>query len=558
MDGGVTTYTLSCVITLLQEHLSLTPTRRRDLVSAVIRVCEIIGLDPKITPASLQAIRPLINKVHPARYDLSQKTWSNLCSNFRAALVHALPRLPRRPDAVWERLRATLPDRRMRKGLSRFIGYCERERIPPEAVCDAVIARFVAFLQSDTLVANPCDCHRRTCRLWNAAVDNVPDWRGAHVGLPVYRRTRRSLPLSAYPANVEDEFRQCVAPPRPGRRFALDGHKRILKASTVRKMKAELELALFAVVETGRDPASITSLKCLFEPNLFKIALSRYCNDDEVETPRATARNIASTVIGLAVRCLGSDVASLPKIAELRRLQRCLGPQPRRMTEKNRRLLRELSDPAVLAKLLLLPERLATWAQHTTPIRGAQAMEFAAAIAILIVAPMRIANLAGLRLDRHLTRPGRPRSPWLIAIPPEEVKNEVPLLYELSQRVTAVVDRFIRNFRALLAAPGNVYLFPVGSTHKSPAAFSQQIRGVIADWVGIDMTPHQFRHLAGMLMQKNSPGSLEALAQLLGHKRIETVLRFYAELNTLAAGRRFDEIVEAEIAKARSPRRWRS
>src|SRR5262249_1935830 len=161
---------------------------------------------------------------------------------------------------------------------------------------------------------------------------------------------------------------------------------------------------------------------------------------------------------------------------------------------------------------------------------------------ILIVAPMRIANLAGLGLDRHLTRPGRPRSPWLIAIPPEEVKNEVPLLYELSQRVTVVVDRFIRNFRPLLAAPGNGYLFPVGSTHKNPAAFSQQIRGVIADWVGMDMTPHQFRHLAGMLMQKNSPGSLEALAQLLGHKRIETVLRFYAELNTLAAGRRFDEI----------------
>ena len=43
---------------------------------------------------------------------------------------------------------------------------------------------------------------------------------------------------------------------------------------------------------------------------------------------------------------------------------------------------------------------------------------------------------------------------------------------------------------------------------KLQIGFSRQIRDVIADWVGIDMTPHQFRHLAGLLMQRNSPGSL--------------------------------------------------
>jgi integrase len=227
------------------------------------------------------------------------------------------------------------------------------------------------------------------------------------------------------------------------------------------------------------------------------------------------------------------------------------------MTEKNQRLLLELSDPAILAKLLLLPERLANWAARTTPARGALAMEFAVAIAVLLVAPMRISNLAGLRLQKHLVRPGGPRSLLLIDIPPEEVKNEVPLLYELSQRVTAVVDRYIRDFRQLRAEPGNPYLFPVGSTHKFPASLSQQIRRIIADWVGIDMTPHQFRHLAGMLMQKHSPGSLAALAQLLGHKRIETVLANYAQLNTLFAGRQFDAIIETELAQARLPRRRR-
>jgi hypothetical protein len=59
-------------------------------------------------------------------------------------------------------------------------------------------------------------------------------------------------------------------------------------------------------------------------------------------------------------------------------------------------------------------------------------------------------------------------------------------------------------------------------------------------------------------MQKNKPGSFAALAQLLGHKRIETVIRYYAELDTLSAGRDFDAILETEIAKARLPRRRQS
>jgi len=170
---------------------------------------------------------------------------------------------------------------------------------------------------------------------------------------------------------------------------------------------------------------------------------------------------------------------------------------------------------------------------------------------------MRISNLARLHLKEHLVRPGGSRSLRMIDIPPEQVKNEVRLLYELSQRVTGVVDRFVRDFRPRLAKPDNFYLFPGRSTHKTPNWLSRQIRDVIAHWVGIDMTPHQFRHLAGLLMQKKSPGSFAALAQLLGHKRIDTVLRYYAELDTLSAGREFDAIVESELAKAHLSRRGR-
>lgn len=170
-------------------------------------------------------------------------------------------------------------------------------------------------------------------------------------------------------------------------------------------------------------------------------------------------------------------------------------------------------------------------------------MLLAVAIAILLVAPLRISNLAGLRFDRHLLRSGGPRSLWLIDIPEEEVKNRVRLVHELSHRVTTLLDRFRRDFRPLIAQPGNPYLFPAGSHHKSAGVLSAAIKQCIADWVGIHMTPHQFRHLAGLLLHDD----LGALAQLLGDKNERTVRNHYSELNTLEIGRRFDAIIQSEL-----------
>jgi integrase len=327
--------------------------------------------------------------------------------------------------------------------------------------------------------------------------------------------------------------------------FAEEAPQKALAPSTVRQRAAELGLALSALVASGRDAAGITSLAMLVEPEAFKTILRRYLKEDG--TPRPFARNIAQTLIALARRWVRVDPAVLDQLGKW---QRQLG-WAKGFTAKNRALLRTLDDPGIRAKLYVLPERLAHWAERSTSVRGAIAFELAVAVAILQSAPLRIANLAGLRLDRHLVRPGVPRSLWLIDIPAHEVKNDQALVYELPRRTTALVDRFIRRFRLSVAAPGNPYLFPVGSGRKSPPKLSQQIRRVLADWVGIDMTPHQFRHHAGRVLQRHSPGAFSAITQLLGHKDVRTAIRYYSELDTLSAGRHFDEILEAEHTKAR-------
>jgi hypothetical protein len=430
--------TLADAIVRIAQDDSLTPKRRRDLKSAVLRMAEMTGADPRIAPASLRFMRPRINAVRPAKYNLTPKSWSNLRAAFRSAVVHAAPRQPMQPIAEWEKLRRALPNKRMRIGLSRFISFCEINSIAPTAISDPVSDRFRAHLETDTTVPDPHSCHRLSCRLWNQAAERVPGWPPVHLTPPDCRWPPRSLPISSFPAGLQDEFARYLDSLSHGDIFAADA-RRILRSSTVRQRETELRLALSALVASGRDPVSITSLECLIEPAAFTTILRQYLKDDG--KPRPFAFNIGHTLIGLARRHWGDDPAALVKIKELERLQQCLGPQRKRLTEKNRALLRTLDAPAVRAKVIGLPERLAGWAQRDNPSRGAVAMQIAAAIAILRNAPVRVANLAGLRLNDHLVRPGGPRSLWQIDIPGHLVKNGEPLTSELPHRATALVDR---------------------------------------------------------------------------------------------------------------------
>ncbi len=66
------------------------------------------------------------------------------------------------------------------------------------------------------------------------------------------------------------------------------------------------------------------------------------------------------------------------------------------------------------------------------------------------------------------------------------------------------------------------------------------------------MTPHQFRHLAAKLYLDRHPDGFETVRRLLGHKSIETTMRFYRELESALATKRYGEFVEQLLAEAQS------
>jgi integrase len=178
-------------------------------------------------------------------------------------------------------------------------------------------------------------------------------------------------------------------------------------------------------------------------------------------------------------------------------------------------------------------------------------VQIALAIALLTVAPVRCANLAAIHLERNLVRIGRGKDAQVhLYFPADAVKNEAELEFPLPPSTLALLDLYIGRFRPKLVRAGNDWLFPgEAGGPKQAALFSNQIATTVEREIGVRLTAHQFRHLAGFLYLTRNPGGHEVVRQLLGHKSIETTIRFYAGMEVAEAIRHYDRHIESRRAE---------
>ena len=103
-----------------------------------------------------------------------------------------------------------------------------------------------------------------------------------------------------------------------------------------------------------------------------------------------------------------------------------------------------------------------------------------------------------------------------------------------------MLGRYLAVFRPRLCGDDNHWLFPgVGNGYKTKGTLSGQIIELITKRLGIRVTPHQFRHLAAAFILEKDPANYEFVRRVLGHKNLETTIRFYIGLETVDAVRKF-------------------
>lgn len=536
--------TLAEVLRLVEADLDLTPTRRRDLASALRAVARIARQDLAAVPASFAHLRALTAPHTAATLGLSAKRWANV----RAELAFALRRVgiaPRQRRLAahlpepWKGLRAGVRDEAIQRGLARFLGHCADRGVAPGAVDEATFAGFLAWLEEGTLVPRPTVLHRRACAQWNRAVALVPGWPPRTVAVPC-RTDHVRLPLGTFAASFHADVEAWLARLAGEDPLDEDGPDRPLRPASLRHMRYEAYMVASACVRAGGDPAELRGLADLVEPGRFRPAM-RFLLERYGGKTNRTLDGLATTFAHLARHWVRLDPGRLESLVEVRRRLRC---PVRGLTERNRARLRQFDEPLNQLALLELPDRLLALAvRQPKAVRAAHLVQTALAVLLLQMAPVRLGNLRTLHRDRHLVRlPGRGRRGRVrLAIPAEETKNREPLDLPLPDELARLLDLYLGRHRPYLLPPGvgagAGWLFP-GRDPASPkhaVSLAAQITGAVRRHTGLLVHPHLFRHLAAKLSLQEAPGDYEQARRLLGHRSVDTTTLYYTGLDTARA-----------------------
>jgi integrase len=552
--------TLAEVLGLI-DQAGFTGTRRRDMVSAINRICEMAGTTPVNVRAEPALLKAMLFGIRPAAHGVSAKSYSNLRSLFAAALQLAGVIDPsgrggalRHPE--WgPLLKATAGDQRLSNGLAAFGNWCAGQGISPGEVNDAVVQRFLTWLETKTLHPKPRNLVRGVPKFWNQASTKFNSWPTTELAILSFKappKHRKWSELSASYQQDGDAYLAFRADPdlfdeRP------EAPKRPLAATTLRQQREHLRLAASILAQDGEGVASLADLVRL--ENFKKIL--RYYHNQANREPNAFVIGVAKTLIQVAQY----HTSATPKeVVELKRIAGKLPAVPFDLTEKNKTLLRQLESDRVRAKLLFLPEQLTGKVAkdlESGRVRFVEA-QVAIAIDILLASPLRPQNLSSLNWRHHFSEPNGPRSQLLLHIAARNTKTKrQDIVTEVPDEVARRLRWYRRQILPRLGADVNGHLFVTANgIHKGQATLTVQIIDAISQHTGIHMTPHQFRHFGATSYLEEHPEDFETARAMLGHAWSKTT-RIYAGSSSRRASRAYNQYLfkQREALKLMRPRR---
>jgi integrase len=539
---------LADIISSLQANSNLSLSQQREMISALRAVARFLDTDPAAIPADPRHLRNRLAALSPASFRISRGRWNNIRSLTLAALrqcgVRTMQGRARAPLApAWEALRARLPDAETRFGLSRFMSFCCAQQLAPEAVEAAHFTAFRQALDTDSLVRQPHTVHRTACVLWNRAAQTVAGWPDLIVAVPSASR-RYALEWTSFPNSFRSDAEAFLN--RLGNQdpFA-DDYAPSTKPSTVHMRRKQILQLATALAASDFPIHDITGLAVLAEVANAKLALRFFLDrtGDKITKYLHQHALLLKTIARHWIKAPPAQVEVLSAIC------RRLAPKHTGMTDKNRERLLQFDSPANIRTLINLSSRVLREVRHADSggRRDALRVMFALAVELLVAAPLRIDNLTGLEIDRHFkrVRSGATSTVHLI-IPAAETKNGAPYEKALPREAATTLAGYLDLYHRRLSAGPSQWLFPNDDgMRRSTTSFATMLCRFVLRETGIRMNAHLFRHLAAKPHLGAHPEDIETARLTLGHKSSATTRRFYAEMKSAAAFRRYDDVVQS-------------
>lgn len=546
--GTATEPTLANVLELI-PGAPASPQARQNMASATRAVGRVLDRDLRHIPIHAPTYRKLIERASPGAVGLSASRWRNVKSDANRAIRLSGLSVDVRPELVpltedWEDVVSLLTTRTDRHALRRFARFCCSLQCSPKDVNGDIVDRYFADLEISQLAKNPEVTAKTLVRVWNKKVagaypHRIPalPCRSAEVS---YGPTWDELPEEF----VKDAEAFKLAALNPDIFDAQESRKPISR-STANQRHGMIRRLAAAEILSGISPHELRSLADLISPDRLRRGL-QFFMDRNNGLPSVQAYEVAYLSYSIA-----RHWAKLPddQIASIRRWTYKLRRQNTGMTEKNRERLRQFTNADVIRRVLTLPEHLLARAQKSPiGVHTALMVQKAVAIAILSSAPIRVGNLGILDREVHFRRAFSvdDRRHHLV-IPAKDVKNNIDLEFPMPDRVMALIDLYMTTYQPQIANghPSSL-LFPGRSGQpKELSGLRRDITAIILKETGLHMNAHLFRHFAAYLFLKVNPGHYESVRQLLGHKRIETTISFYASFETDAAMNQFNRVIDS-------------
>jgi integrase len=511
------------------------------------------GLDrpAEVIPARWMAVRLSIAQMHHARIGVTAKTLSNHKSNVKAALrwladAYDIPQHGARLSPDWTRF-YEIVDKRLWERISNLARFCAGRGSGPSDVNNVIFADYWRYRAETTGLATHNGAKRLMVRAWNIAATTIHAWPLKQLTEPAIKMVEPAW--DAFPIVLRHEIETFLAGLAKVRRTVNGKRLQPCSPTTINNRRGELVAMARMAVRLGVPIASLDSLAALLHPDVVEKVIDAYWKKNG-EEPKIGTIDLGWKVLRMARQTGCLDQAALERLDEIR----ITLEQHRHdgLTQKNLQLIRQVLTDGLWSEVVSLPHVLmeeARAARDHAPIKAAVSAQLAVAIAILVVAPIRLRNLIGIELGRNLIKPGGLNGPYWLTFPQYDVKNRVDLNFRFDQSLTDLIDEYVNEFRPVLLRGANTnWLFPGEfGQPKHKLHFSKQITFRIQKTTGLRITVHQFRHAAAAIWLKHHPGSYEHIRRVLGHRNLTTTVKFYCGLETIAATDDFAKLIRDQM-----------
>lgn len=554
--------TLAELIALIAADSTIEQKRRADLCSGVRSLCRALSLQPESTPANPRLIAERLRDLTPAAAKMSEGRLQNCRCYMDAALSLADTRFRRRRSrvALTPHLAAFLdavPERWQRKKLRRFIRFLDENGIAPEAVDNATFDAFRASLVY-SLVKDIRTRDRETRKIWNALVAKTPERGWRQVTVPRYT-DHYALPETAFPATLWAEVDAYIAFRAAKAAAELDNilteeelfgdddapAAQAIRPSTATLIRYRVRQFASALVLSGvLKPEDVTTLKALVEPKVVAAGLNFFIKRVGGQRRNSQVRGMAYDLLMIARLWVRSPEIELKK---LRGIAVKVRPEHHGLPEAVRRKLAPFRDIDNVRAFLALPDCILKEALRKKTVDRETANRVATALWIKIAqrAPLRITNLLSTSLTTNLFRSHAGKDAKVaLFYPPDQVKNAKALEIPLPAGTAKLLDVYLTTFRPVLIDTPCDWLFPaLDGGPKRASVMSSDIQKLMREHLGFAINPHTFRHLAAKLYLTAHPGRYHDVQLLLGHRKVETTVRYYVDLEADEAFRHFDAVL---------------